>query len=87
MNYKSSTVEELKELIGKDVSVFADQRINSKCRLVVSGMAFKVLGLSKDEHTLFLEPLPKEFKDRLIELPISMNGILWEIESINYGTL
>lgn len=84
MNYKSNTVEEIKELKGKDVLVLADRKINSKCRLVVSGMGFKVLGLSKDEHKLFLEPLPKEFKDRLIELPISMNGILWEIESINY---
>jgi len=84
MNYKSNTVEEIKELKGKDVLVLADRKINSKCRLVVSGMGFKVLGLSKDESELFLEPLPKEFKDRLIALPISMNGILWEIENINY---
>lgn len=83
MMYKSCSIEELKMLKGKDVSVFADQRINNKCRLVVSAMGFKVLGLSKDERTLFLEPLPNEFKDRLIELPISMNGILWEIS----GTL
>lgn len=84
MDYKSSTLEEIKNLKGKDVLVLADRRINSKCRLVVSGMGLKVLGLSKDERTLFLEPLPKEFKDRLIELPISMNGILWEIEIIDY---
>lgn len=84
MAYKSNTVEEIKNLKGKDVFVFADHRINSKCRLVVNGMGFKVLGISKDERTLFLEPLPKDFKDKLIELPISMNGILWEIETINY---
>lgn len=78
--YKSHTVEELKAMKGREICIFADRRINSKCRLVVSGMGFKVLGVSG--NYLCLEPLVKEFADKLIELPISMNGILWEVADI-----
>ncbi|MFO1442930.1 hypothetical protein KDN24_06830 [Bacillus sp. Bva_UNVM-123] len=82
MDYKWHKADELKELIGKEVWILASHRINSRVRLMVNGMAFKVLGVSVDKNSLLLEPLPDEFKNKLIELPISMSGIEWGIEEV-----
>lgn len=79
-DYPEKTMEELQQLIGKNVMILASGRICSRARLVIHGMCMKVLAVQEGE--LVLEPLIPEYKNKRQWLPLSMMGIEWGLKEL-----